>query len=175
MGARICADSAGVLSSGPGVMKNPDSNPFAVAWVSYLRGVFQIRAEESTENVRVLESLTRVQKIPYDFGFYKMEFEVDHRTISLSSGFSVVSTMASVPLLPSRDGNDPGSKAAGLDTARTTVLGRLRVYFEATRRMEVFLDKSASTRAEDDFVKARRQGKEVTVSKSNQCSHVVER
>lgn len=105
-------------------------------------------------SISTLKSLLSVQKIPYDFGFYKMDFDVDHPTISLSSRGSVVPTGAVVPVVAS------GETPAVSDAA---TLSRLRVYVEATRRLQLSLDEFSSSFAEEDFVKARQDGHALTV------------
>lgn len=113
-----------------------------------------------------------------------MDFEVDHPTISLSLGKSVVPAGASIPVVSSGGGEGGGVMGAGSDNRSNgyavavadaptgaaagaieeATLTRLRVYVEATRRMELCLDKISSAMAEEDFVKTRQQGQEVTVS-----------
>lgn len=97
-----------------------------------------------------------------------MDFEVDHPSISVSLGRSVVPTSASFPVVPSSacGGTDFGWNEAvtASGATETGLLTRLRVYIEATRRMELSLDEQSSKMAEDDFVKTRQQGQEVTVS-----------
>lgn len=113
-------------------------------------------------NLSALKSLLSLQKVPYDFGFYKMDFEVDHPTISLSARGSVVSTDATVPVAVSA-----GETAAIVQEKTTTtapeILAKIRVYIEATRRTELGLDEASSALAEEDFVKTRQQGQELTV------------
>lgn len=123
---------------------------------------------EGVANLTALNSLLSLQKVPYDFGFYKMDFEVDHPSISVSLGRSVVPTSASFPVVPS-SGRRRGS--AGWDADETVrevvdagMLARVRLYIEATRRMELSLDEESSKMAEEDFVQTRQQGREVTVS-----------
>lgn len=113
----------------------------------------QIGAEGVT-NISALKSLLSVQKIPYDFGFYKMDFDVDHPTIALSSRGSVVPMDAVVPVVAS------GETCTVSDAA---TLSRLRVYVEATRRLQLSLDEFSSSFAEEDFVKARQDGHALTV------------
>lgn len=89
-----------------------------------------------------------------------MDFEVDHPTISLSLRGSVVPAGATVPVV--------GSGATGADSAvraadNGEALGRLRVYMEAARRVELCLDEASSAFAEEDFVIARQQGQPLTV------------
>ncbi|CAM9603697.1 unnamed protein product [Hapterophycus canaliculatus] len=110
---------------------------------------------EGVGNLAALNSLVSLQKVPYDFGFYKMEFEVDHPTISLSLRGSVVPAGATVPVVGAEG-------AAAAAAAQLSALTRLRVYVEATRRTELSLDEESSALAEDDFVKARQQGQAVT-------------
>lgn len=129
---------------------------------------------EGVGNLAALNSLVSLQKVPYDFGFYKMDFEVDHPTISLSLRGSVVPAAAVVPVVAAADDDDvaspaapPVSLAAGEEEqggAAGGMLERLRVYVEATRRTELSLDETSSALAEEDFVKARQQGQAVTVS-----------
>lgn len=95
-----------------------------------------------------------LQKIPYDFGFYKMDFEVDHPTISLSLRGPVVPAGATVPVVSC------GATTAGSDQ---TALSKIRVYVEATRRMDLALDEVSSALAEEDFVKIRQEGGSLTV------------
>eukprot|EP00904_Undaria_pinnatifida_P003399 jgi/Undpi1/1305/HiC_scaffold_11.g04697.m1 len=110
---------------------------------------------EGVNNLSALKSLMSLQKIPYDFGFYKMDFEVDHPTISLSFRGSVVPAGATVPVVASAG----GTTAAGSDAVTgETALSKLRVYVEATRRMDLTLDEASSALAEEDFVKIRQQG-----------------
>ncbi|CAN0220229.1 unnamed protein product, partial [Ectocarpus fasciculatus] len=111
---------------------------------------------EGVTNLAALNSLMCLQKIPYDFGFYKMDFEVDHPTISLSARGSVVPAGAVVPVVVEGSG---GTSAGSEDEA---LLARLRVYLEATRRTELSLDEKSSALAEEDFVKARQQGLAIT-------------
>lgn len=124
----------------------------------------------------MLNSLLSRQKVPYDFGFYKMDFDVDHPSISLSYGRSVVPTIASLPVVPR---NGCGAAGDGWSTVVNTTeditaggvtdkaaLTRLRVYVEATRRMELTLDKDSSGMAEEDFVKARQEGQTITVRRT---------
>lgn len=123
---------------------------------------------EGVGNLAALNSLVSLQKVPYDFGFYKMEFEVDHPTISLSLRGSVVPTGATVPVVAAADsgamadasGGGTSTVSEGEEEAR---LLTLRVYVEATRRTELSLDEESSALAEEDFVKARQQGQAVTV------------
>lgn len=119
-------------------------------------------------NLAALNSLLSLQKVPYDFGFYKMDFEVDHPSISVSLGRPVVPTSASFPVVPSsgcgRTGVGWSTAVTASGATETGVLARLRLYIEATRRMELALDEESSKMAEDDFVKTRQQGQEVTVS-----------
>ena len=116
---------------------------------------------EGVNNLSALKSLMSLQKIPYDFGFYKMDFEVDHPTISLSFRGSVVPAGATVPVVASAG----GTTAAGSDAVTgETALSKLRVYVEATRRMDLTLDEASSALAEEDFVKIRQQGQALSVS-----------
>ncbi|CAN0471839.1 unnamed protein product [Ectocarpus sp. 12 AP-2014] len=115
----------------------------------------QVGAEGVT-NLAALNSLMSLQKVPYDFGFYKMDFEVDHPTISLSARGSVVPAGAVVPVVVDACG---GTSSDSEDEA---LLARLRVYLEATRRTELSLDDKSSALAEEDFVQARQQGQAVT-------------
>lgn len=119
---------------------------------------------EGVGNLAALNSLVSLQKVPYDFGFYKMDFEVDHPTISLSLRGSVVPTAAVVPVV---EADAAGSEVSPVSLeegeGEGLVLERLRVYVEATRRTELSLDETSSALAEEDFVKARQQGQTVTV------------
>lgn len=109
---------------------------------------------EGVDHIAALKSLISLQKIPYDFGFYKMDFEVDHPTIALSHGGSLVQAGAAVPVVAA------GEACA---SSHETALPRLRVYVEATRRMDLALDEVSSAFAEEDFVKSRQQGHALTV------------
>ena len=128
---------------------------------------------EGVGNLAALNSLAALQKVPYDFGFYKMDFEVDHPTISLSLRGSVVPTGAVVPVVAASADEAGGSTASPASSeegegevgAAGMMLERLRVYVEATRRTELSLDEASSALAEEDFVKARQQGQAVTVRK----------
>ncbi|CAN0154298.1 unnamed protein product, partial [Discosporangium mesarthrocarpum] len=113
----------------------------------------QINAE-GVQNLSVLRSLLSLQKVPYDFGFYQMDFEVDHPCLYLSRGKPMVATAASVP----------SSVATGASGSRREgeVLGRLRVYLGAVRLLSLSQEGSCSGLAEEDFVKARREGNCVT-------------
>ncbi|CAM9320213.1 unnamed protein product [Scytosiphon promiscuus] len=128
---------------------------------------------EGVGNLAALNSLISLQKVPYDFGFYKMEFEVDHPTISLSVRGSVVPAGATVPVIAAADLPATPDAAGGViaavsdgseeeEAARLSVLTRLRVYVEATRRTELSLDEESSALAEEDFVKARQNGQAIT-------------
>lgn len=129
---------------------------------------------EGVGNLAALNSLASLQKVPYDFGFYKMDFEVDHPTISLSLRGSVVPAGATVPVVAADDATagaasgaisavSEGAEEEEKEAARVSVLTRLRVYVEATRRTELSLDEESSALAEEVFVKARQQGQSVTV------------
>lgn len=129
---------------------------------------------EGAGNLAALNSLSSLQKVPYDFGFYKMDFEVDHPVISLSTRGSVVPTGATVPVVPAAAFTAAASGASSAvsveeeedgsaGAAEEGVSARLRVYVEATRRTELSLDEASSALAEEDFVKARQQGKAITV------------
>lgn len=132
---------------------------------------------EGVGNLAALNSLVSLQKVPYDFGFYKMDFEVDHPTISLSLRGSVVPCSATVPVIAaagstsgaiptfSSDEEEEEGEGTGVGTA-LLLLERLRVYVEATRRTELSLDEASSALAEEDFVKARQQGQAITVRSS---------
>ncbi|CAM9943365.1 unnamed protein product, partial [Choristocarpus tenellus] len=123
-------------------------------------------------NASVLHSLLTLQKVPYDFGFYQIDFKVDHPCISLSHGNPVTDTSASIPLMPlasriadttatsvSTSDQPPPDGTGGL---KSDALARLRVYVGATRHMSMSLDGKSSGMAEEDFVKARQQGQGVT-------------
>lgn len=110
---------------------------------------------EGISNLGALQSLISLQKVPYDFGFYKMDFEVDHPTISLSRRGPVVPASATVPVVLC------GATAAGSGSDETA-LSKIRVYVEATRRMDLALDEVSSALAEEDFVKIRQQGQALT-------------
>lgn len=127
------------------------------------RRAFQI-GQEGVSNLEALNSLVALQKVPYDFGFYRISFEVDHPVMSVSCGRSVVSNTASVPVEPSGSGPDRGARRRDGSAGTGPLLERLRVYVQATRLTELSLDEMASALAEEDFVKARREGQEVTVS-----------
>eukprot|EP00752_Nemacystus_decipiens_P010697 g9526.t2 len=125
---------------------------------------------EGVGNLAALNSLASLQKVPYDFGFYKMDFEVDHPTISLSLRGSVVPTGAVVPVVAA-GADDTGcssvspvslGEGGGDGDAAGLMLERLRIYVEATRRTDLSLDEASSALAEEDFVKARQQGQAVT-------------
>lgn len=124
---------------------------------------------EGVGNLSALNSLASLQKMPYDFGFYKMDFEVDHPTISVSIRGSVVPTGAVVPVIAvAADADGAASSAVSPVSLEDgegegVVLERLRVFVEATRRTELSLDEASSALAEEDFVKARQQGQAVTV------------
>ncbi|CAN0117525.1 unnamed protein product, partial [Laminaria digitata] len=127
---------------------------------------------EGVSNLAALKSLTSLQKIPYDFGFYKMDFEVDHPTISLSLRGPVVPTGATVPVVPRCGATPagsgtvpvvvPGCGATPAGSIDETALSKIRVYVEATRRMDLTLDEVSSALAEEDFVKIRQQGQALT-------------
>lgn len=85
-----------------------------------------------------------------------MDFEVDHPTISLSRRGPVVPASATVPVVLC------GATAAGSGSDETA-LSKIRVYVEATRRMDLALDEVSSALAEEDFVKIRQQGQALTV------------
>eukprot|EP00903_Cladosiphon_okamuranus_P010696 g10109.t1 len=123
---------------------------------------------EGVGNLSALNSVASLQKVPYDFGFYKMDFEVDHPTISVSLRGSIVSTGAVVPVITA-DAEADGVASSAVSPVSLEegeegwmVLERLRVYVEATRRTELSLDEASSALAEEDFVKARQQGQAVT-------------
>lgn len=129
---------------------------------------------EGTGNLAALNSLVSLQKVPYDFGFYKMDFEVDHPTISLSLRGSVVpcgavvpvvaaagSASGAIPTVSSEEKEEENEEEKGEGAA--LLLERLRVYVQATRRTELSLDEASSALAEEDFVKARQQGQAITV------------
>lgn len=86
-----------------------------------------------------------------------MDFEVDHPTIALSRRGPVVPAGATVPVVVSCGATDASS---GPDE---TALSKIRVYVEATRRMDLTLDEVSSALAEEDFVKIRQQGQALTV------------
>ena len=105
-------------------------------------------------NISALKSLVSVQKVPYDFRFYKTDLDVDHPTIAISSRGSVVPTGAVVPIVASGETHTVSDAAT---------LAKLRVYVEATRRMDLSLDEVSSSFAEEAFVRARQQGHNLTV------------
>ncbi|CAM9467324.1 unnamed protein product [Pylaiella littoralis] len=128
---------------------------------------------EGTGNLAALDSLVSLQKVPYDFGFYKMDFEVDHPTISLSLRGSVVpcgavvpvvaaagSASGAIPTVSSKEKEEENEEEKGEGAA--LLLERLRVYVQATRRTELSLDEASSALAEEDFVKARQQRQAIT-------------
>lgn len=132
---------------------------------------------EGVGNLAALNSLVSLQKIPYDFGFYKMDFEVDHPTISLSLRGSVApcgatvpvvaaagSASVAIPTVSSEEEEGGGEREeAGAGAGAAPLLETLRVYVEATRRTELSLDEASSALAEEDFVKTRQQGQAITV------------
>lgn len=89
-----------------------------------------------------------------------MDFEVDHPTISLSLRDSIFPAGATVPVVGGGVTNADSDVHAA---EKGETLGRLRVYIEATRRVELCLDEVSSAFAEEDFVKARQQGQPLTV------------
>lgn len=130
---------------------------------------------EGVGNLAALGSLLSLQKVPYDFGFYKMGFEVDHPTISLSLRGSVVPAAAVIPVVAAAAADGAAGPATSPDSptsggeggqeggAAGLTLASLRVYVEATRRTELSLDEASSALAEEDFVEARQRGQDVTV------------
>jgi hypothetical protein len=105
-----------------------------------------------TKNLAALESLISQQKLPYDFCFYSVDFEVDTPCITLSQGTSLLQAGVRVPLCPGEARLVPAAIHDG-DPSWCEYLGAVK--------RGTFCIERASTAAEEDYVKARQEDKSI--------------
>ncbi|CAM9679300.1 unnamed protein product [Chrysoparadoxa australica] len=113
--------------------------------------------DTAVNNLRALRSMVQSQKLPYNFGYYSLDFETDSPIIVVSKGRSIVKEGVALPLERARTTAIRRSSAPVNEAVRAETLSTWRSYIAAVRQLTPTLQVETAAVAERDYVAMRQQ------------------
>ncbi|OQR93376.1 hypothetical protein THRCLA_08456, partial [Thraustotheca clavata] len=134
-----------------GLLQVPDGTLLIVNEANMATGQLD---DKGTHNIAALMTLVEHQALPYDFRFYKKEYNQDVKVLCLSTTKSMLPTSVHVPIQPSLEAVNTWSKPW---------LQCFRVYLAAYRHFVSDLGTEGAKFAEQWYVEKRKEDTEVGV------------
>ncbi|EQC37211.1 hypothetical protein SDRG_05437 [Saprolegnia diclina VS20] len=130
----------------PGLLQLPDGSTLVVNEANLTTGQLD---DKGTHNMAALMTLVEHQALPYDFRFYKKEFNQDTKVICVSTSKSILPTTLYVPLQPTTTTTRDGPYSDAL-------LQCFRIYLAVYRHFNTDLGNEGAALAEQWYIDQRR-------------------
>ncbi|GAB1607546.1 mini-chromosome maintenance complex-binding protein-like [Argonauta hians] len=112
---------------------------------------------EGHKNIKTLESVIRVQKIQYDFGFYQRDYDANIEVICLSEGKSILPSDVHIPLEIHIKEENLNSHFSHLSNEMTpNLVKKFQIYLGLAKTMEYKVDKQFEEFVQNDFINMRK-------------------